>query len=69
MTAVDLEIPVTGGCLTAGLVRVGDTVRRPPRASSVFVAQLLVELEARGVAWAPRYLGLDQLGRRLCRGE
>jgi hypothetical protein len=63
VTESNLEIPLTGGYLTSGIVRVGDTVRRPHRASSPFAAALLVELEARGVAWAPRYLGLDELGR------
>jgi hypothetical protein len=29
-------IPLTGGRLTAGVVRVGDTVRRPTQPSSAF---------------------------------
>lgn len=57
------EIPLPAGRLTKGVVRVGDTVRRPVKASSPFVAQLLAFLEGRGCAWAPRYLGEDESGR------
>jgi Ser/Thr protein kinase RdoA (MazF antagonist) len=63
----EAEIPLTGGCFTLGLVRVGDTVRRPHRESSEFVGQLLLQLEARGVTWAPRYLGKDEHGRHSLR--
>ena len=61
--ASDPEIPLEGGNLSIGVVRVGDTVRRPAKGSSELVARLLGELEARGVAWAPRYLGRDEQGR------
>lgn len=57
------ELPLPAGYMTAGLVRVGDTVRRPRTPSSPFVAQLLAYLGDRGCAWAPRYLGQDSLGR------
>jgi hypothetical protein len=57
------EIPLTGGRITPGVVRVGDTVRRPSKPSSAFVARLLMDLERCGCAWAPRYLGQDELGR------
>lgn len=49
--------------MSLGVVRVGETVRRPRKASSAFVAQVLLLLEARGVVWAPRHLGQDELGR------
>jgi hypothetical protein len=57
------EVPLPSGRLTKGVVRVGDTVRRPVKASSRFVAQLLAFLESRSCAWAPRYLGEDESGR------
>jgi hypothetical protein len=57
------ETPLPTGYMTAGIVRVGDTVRRPSSLSSPFVAQLLAHLGDRGCAWAPRYLGQDLLGR------
>lgn len=57
------EIPLEGGRLTKGVVRVGDTVRRPARESSPFVARLLAHFEVLGVPWAPRYLGRDAHGR------
>ncbi len=57
------EIPLPTGYMTAGVVRVGDTVRRPSTPASPFVAQLLAHLGDRGCEWAPRYLGQDSLGR------
>jgi Ser/Thr protein kinase RdoA (MazF antagonist) len=57
------EIVLQGGRITRGVVRVGDTVRRPAKSGSPFVAELLAHLEARGCAWAPRYLGQDRSGR------
>ena len=57
------EIPLLGGDVTEGLVRVGDTVRRPAGESSVRVRHVLCHLEAARFAGAPRYLGVDDAGR------
>lgn len=57
------EIRLAGGDVTEGLVRVGDTVRRPVGANSPFVHALLDHLQARQFAGAPRYLGVDAAGR------
>ncbi|MEU5339485.1 phosphotransferase [Streptomyces sp. NPDC020766] len=57
------EVPLSGGRITQGVVRVGDTVRRPVTARSAFVAELLNYLQQRGFNGAPRYLGLDDTGR------
>ena len=57
------EIPLPAGRMTAGIVRVGDTVRRPCKPSSPFVAQVLAHLADRACEWSPRYLGQDTLGR------
>lgn len=46
---------------TRGVVRVGDTVRRPPM--RVAVRALLGHLETVGFAGAPRHLGIDEQGR------
>ena len=55
-----IEEPLAGGFDGEHpVVRVGDTVRRPPRASSDAVALLLTHLERVGFAGAPRYLGVD----------
>nr|WP_272956560.1 aminoglycoside phosphotransferase family protein [Kribbella solani] len=54
---------MTGGRLTEGVVRVGETVRRPSSDASEFIADLLALLEVRGFEGAPRHLGLDDLGR------
>lgn len=59
----DEAVPLTGGRITNGVVRIGDTVRRPASAASPFVASLLDLLESRGFTGAPRYLGQDQEGR------
>jgi hypothetical protein len=57
------EVPLGGGRLTAGVVRIGDTVRRPRSPASEFVRTLLTELAAAGFDGAPRHLGTDELGR------
>jgi Ser/Thr protein kinase RdoA (MazF antagonist) len=56
-------LPLTGGRITQGIVRIGDTVRRPASPASPFVAELLALLTARGFTGAPRYLGRDEAGR------
>lgn len=57
------EIPLRGGRVTHGVVRVGDTVRRPPTANSEFVQRLLRHLAATGFGGAPASLGTDDVGR------
>ncbi|WP_370643115.1 phosphotransferase [Bordetella sp. LUAb4] len=57
------EIPLTGGRGNAGVVRIGNTVRRPPTPNSDFVSRLLAHLEDVGFAGAPRALGSDEEGR------
>lgn len=49
-------IELTGGRITAGIVRDGATVRRPATPASGFVASLLRLLERRGFHGAPRFL-------------
>lgn len=39
------EISLSGGRLTPGIVRVGNTVRRPPKGNAAFVHDLLLFLE------------------------
>lgn len=62
MTAQE-EIQLDGGRLTGGVVRIGDTVRRPRTSSSPFVAALLEHLREARFAGAPQYLGVDRHGR------
>ena len=57
------ELPLSGGRYTVGVVRIGDTVRRPASASSPFVRSLLLHLEAVGCQCVPRHLGEDESGR------
>ena len=57
------EVPLLGGRVTPGVVRVGDTVRRPVGPHSAFVHAVLRHLEQVGFADAPRFLGIDDQGR------
>ncbi|WP_217210260.1 phosphotransferase [Streptomyces sp. AC550_RSS872] len=59
------EVPLSGGRITPGVVRVGSTVRRPIAASSSFVAELLGRLWQQGFTGAPRHLGFDAAGREV----
>jgi hypothetical protein len=57
------EIPLAGGDVTEGVVRVGKTVRRPRGPWSGAVAAYLLHLERVGFREAPRFLGVDERDR------
>jgi aminoglycoside phosphotransferase (APT) family kinase protein len=57
------EIRLSGGAMTDGVVRVGDTVRRPPRYATQLMRDVLVHLERVDFDAAPRWLGFDEQGR------
>jgi phosphotransferase family enzyme len=60
------EVRLPGGFTNAGRVsRVGDTVRRPWRATSRATKALLDHLERVGFNGAPRFLGVDERGREM----
>jgi Ser/Thr protein kinase RdoA (MazF antagonist) len=59
------ETPLSGGRVTAGVVRVDDTVRRPIRGDRSLVHRLLDHLESRGFEGTPRFLGIDRQGREI----
>jgi aminoglycoside phosphotransferase (APT) family kinase protein len=59
------ELPLAGGRQTPGVVRVGNTVRRPTGPHSPFVHDLLRYLEAVGFEGAPKLLGVDERGREI----
>jgi Ser/Thr protein kinase RdoA (MazF antagonist) len=62
--ARDDEQPLAGGMdPAAGVVRIGDTVRRPAGRSAPAVRSLLLHLEDVGFDGAPRFLGTDEQGR------
>ena len=63
--AGQVEIPLAGGDVTEGVVRVGDTVRRPVGPHSPLVHALLAHLELAGFEGAPRFLGIDGSGREV----
>jgi len=49
--------------MTEGIVRVGNTARKPPSENPEFVHRLLIHLEQVGFHGAPRFLGVDEKGR------
>jgi hypothetical protein len=61
----ETEIPLLGGDVTEGVVRVGQTVRRPVGENAPLVHALLTHLEAVGFEGAPRFLGIDAAGREV----
>jgi Phosphotransferase enzyme family len=58
-----VEVPLSGGDVTDGVVRVGDTVRRPRGPWSSSVASYLHHLDQVGYPESPRYHGIDERGR------
>ncbi len=61
----ETEVPLLGGDLTEGVVRVGRTVRRPVGPYTPAVHALLRHLEAVGFDGAPRVLGIDGRNREV----
>jgi len=59
------EVPLHGGNMSGGVVRVGDTVRRPAGPWTPAVHALLAHLHAAGFQGAPRPLGIDERGREI----
>ncbi|MGN6486842.1 MAG: phosphotransferase [Devosia sp.] len=59
----DIELPLQGGRVTAGVVRVGETVRRPVTGDRADSQELLRYLEGVGCDAAPQFLGVDAQGR------
>ena len=57
--------PLTGAGVTAGIVRIGDTVRRPLRPFSLTVQAYLAHLRDAGFTGAPLPLGVDEQGREV----
>jgi Phosphotransferase enzyme family len=62
---VSEEIPLGGGALTDGVVRLGDTVRRPSSPATSRVRDVLLHLERAGFDAAPRWLGVDDQDREM----
>ena len=63
---IESEVLLLGGTANRGrVVRVGDTVRRPQRASSPATHALLRHLADVGFPGAPRFLGVDEQGREV----
>ncbi|MDH6572434.1 aminoglycoside phosphotransferase (APT) family kinase protein [Streptomyces sp. SAI-117] len=60
-----MEESVLDGGAVNEVVRIGETVRRPPSERPGFVRELLALFESAGWRGAPRYLGVDELGREI----
>lgn len=59
------EIPLAGGRSTLGVVRVGETVRRPAGPWSTTVQRFLEHIRRNGSTGAPAPLGFDEQGREV----
>jgi hypothetical protein len=59
------EEALLDGNVSIGVVRIGDTVRRPATQSSKSVDALLQHLREVGFEGAPRALGYDEMGRQV----
>jgi hypothetical protein len=57
------EQRLTGGRITSGVVRVGDTVRRPKAKPNLLAHRLLTFLADAGFDAVPHFLGIDDQGR------
>lgn len=57
--------PLTGDGVTQGIVRIGDTVRRPLRPFSLTVQAYLAHLRDAGFTGAPHPFGVDEQGREM----
>ena len=57
--------PLTGDGVTQGIVRIGDTVRRPLRPFSLTVQAYLAHLRDAGFSGAPLPLGVAEQGREV----
>jgi hypothetical protein len=57
--------PLVGDGVTTGIVRIGDTVRRPLRPFSLTIQAFLAHLRDSGFTGAPRPLGVDEQGREV----
>ena len=58
-------MPLTGGRMTTGVTRVGNTVRRPLSKNSAFIHSLLQHLERIGFDGAPLFLGIDDNSKEI----
>jgi hypothetical protein len=59
------EVPLAGGFVARGVVRVGDTVRRPLTDDSERIHRLLAYFERRRFEGAPRFIGIGARGREI----
>ncbi|MFD1048866.1 hypothetical protein ACFQ1S_26685 [Kibdelosporangium lantanae] len=60
-----IEIPLTGGNMNTGVVRIGQTVRRPTGPWTPAVHAVLNHLNNTGYPHAPQLLGIDDQGREV----
>ena len=60
-----VEIPLTGGRITKGVVKKGNQVLRPLCSNSAFVHDVLKWLEKKGVDLAPKFIGITDDRREI----
>lgn len=59
------DVPLNGGRMNVGVVRVGDTVRRALSPWSPTIHRVLTHAREHGVTWVPRFRGIDADGREI----
>lgn len=62
---MEKEIPLTGGRVTQGVVKVADTVRRPLCENSPTAHRAMKILQDKNIHLAPKLLGIDKKGREI----
>ena len=61
----EIEIPLAGGNVNSGVVRVGDTVRRIQTPASATIHRLLQHLADKQFFGCPRFIGIDGKDREI----
>ena len=59
------EIPLTGGRITQGVVRIGNHVHRPQCDHAEFIHAVLNHLARKAIPFAPRFIGVDAKNREI----
>lgn len=62
---MEREIPLAGGRITQGVVRIGAHVHRPQCPNSDFVHRVLNHLEQKNISCAPHFHGMDSKRREI----
>ena len=62
---IEIGTKLDGGRITSGVTRIGNTVRRPEKKNSGYIAQVLKFLEQKEFKYSQRHLGKDNQNREI----